>query len=320
MERLNYSTHAIESLQKLQKLLNPRISKDNYLSHNNDFVIRWLQNSAKFMLPHGGRIMDANYEQINPLTHFKLPYNEIAIEFSVTQDPSPGEIACPKRIALCKHYTSITQYIYDFYTGFPHEFLKLLHDKLSEFKELIVLLPLNYIYVDEVGFEWTCGASHTVFANTIQISSCVVDDHIAWDMTDTFYYPFGFYGLDAFAQGYSAENASKDTSDEVNALFQLLICLNCRNIELHKDSAPAKLNQKRKRNSKVEFFDYHVLTVRTNSSKTSNKGTTGKKIREHLRRGHPRTLPNFDRPIWIPSTTVNAGNGNFIDKDYRLLY
>lgn len=334
MERLNYSTSAIEFLSEASKVVGVGMQEEFA------YTIKWLKDAVKFMLPLGGRILDGtNYEKVNPLEFGRLPYKKIAIEFNIKQAAekelaATQRISVPKRIALCEEFT-LDEFVENFYTnldinkGIPN-LRELIQHKLECKSHLIVIYPLNFVATQRcqgklLKEHWAPNLFFTAISDTTELLEQRDENgELYWSMTNILSLPFGRTGLDAVDEiEYSAEQAAIDSSDELNALFQLLTVINCKNIEMVESPAPEKLNKKRARTNKTPFYAYKTLVVRMNKKvcDTTKKVVNSEraKIREHLRSGHPRTLANGNR-IWIPSTTVNAGVGKSLDKDYAFMY
>lgn len=116
------------------------------------------------------------------------------------------------------------------------------------------------------------------------------------------------------------EHAFYDMNDECNAVLELIEALSCSNVS-HDALAVRKQNKSSAKRGALPFDEYRVLTVR--SSSVPNVGNPSvipfdrRSPREHLRRGHIRTLQD-GRRLWINSMVVNANAGGRINKDYKV--
>lgn len=107
-----------------------------------------------------------------------------------------------------------------------------------------------------------------------------------------------------------------DYCDELGALLGFLNALQCSNV--HVERSPARKSGK-KIKSALPFDDYHVLQVALATKPSGQSaGGTHRSPREHLRRGHIRTLQSGKR-IWVNAAVVGAGaNAGKIFKDYAI--
>lgn len=109
-----------------------------------------------------------------------------------------------------------------------------------------------------------------------------------------------------------------DYADEAFALFDLLNALACKNVHIEKSQSKAT-KQGKKVKTALPFDDYHFLTVDVPGKAGVRENWLGgshRSPREHLRRGHIRTLESG--PIWVNACVVNAGIGSEVGKSYLL--
>ena len=98
-----------------------------------------------------------------------------------------------------------------------------------------------------------------------------------------------------------------DYSDEVNALLCFLSALSCSNVGLERVGR----NKTGAIKSALPFDQYHVLKISLpgNRSATNDSGDGNHRSpREHLRRGHIRTLHD-GRRVWVNAAIVGAQGG-----------
>lgn len=104
----------------------------------------------------------------------------------------------------------------------------------------------------------------------------------------------------------------------VSLVLNFLNALACSNV--HTDQLPIERARKKAKDA-LPFDTYHVLTVDSVSHCAGGPSVFGaahRAPREHLRRGHIRTLGD-GRCIWVNATVVNAGRGfGRVTKDYAL--
>ena len=105
------------------------------------------------------------------------------------------------------------------------------------------------------------------------------------------------------------------------AVLSFIAALQCSNVKLMDDVAPAKLNKSRIKKGKEPLFDYKVLTIDTQSATTkkgaANASEPTHSKREHLRRGHIRRLES--KTVWVNPCVVGDSSKGNINKEYRVL-
>lgn len=110
---------------------------------------------------------------------------------------------------------------------------------------------------------------------------------------------------------------ASDYLDEMRALLGLLNVLQCKNVRV--DQSPARKTGRRP-SPALPFDSYHILVLDPDRQSGPGRGPIGthRSPREHVRRGHIRTLPTGDR-IWVNATIVKAGQAaGKVMKDYAI--
>lgn len=102
-------------------------------------------------------------------------------------------------------------------------------------------------------------------------------------------------------------------------LLATLKILQCKNVYIHTESFPERLNKRRKREGKVLGYAKCTIQIK-NEEKTigvsDNQESSGVHQRLHFRRGHIRRLPKGN--IWVREYYAGRANIGTLDKDYKV--
>lgn len=104
-------------------------------------------------------------------------------------------------------------------------------------------------------------------------------------------------------------NNVTDVTDEVKILVEFLQVLACRNVRERSIEPDEKLNRQRIRRGRTPFDVVRVLAVgdvQIGVPGDAYRTEDGFKVREHMRSGHIRRLP--DHQIWVNDCIVAAGS------------
>lgn len=104
-------------------------------------------------------------------------------------------------------------------------------------------------------------------------------------------------------------------NDQHMVLLSFLNALSCSNVAIEK---PAVSPVRRAIKTALPFDAYHIVVIDASPSSAGNTGAshTGRRPREHMRRGHIRRYETGLR-IWVNACVVAAG-GNKIHKEYAI--
>lgn len=105
------------------------------------------------------------------------------------------------------------------------------------------------------------------------------------------------------------QDMSIDIADEVKITVEFLQVLACRNISEIECAPPRVLNAHRRRKNKTPFDTVRILTVGDvviGGARSASESNGEFKVREHMRCGHIRRLP--DHQIWVSDCIVAAGS------------
>lgn len=104
----------------------------------------------------------------------------------------------------------------------------------------------------------------------------------------------------------------------VGCVLVTLKILRCKNVYVHKEPFPEKLNKSRIKKGKIQGFTRHVLHVSGEQREINSTpgGGSHASPRLHFRRGHVRRLQSGEF-TWVREHMVGKLHG-FVDKDYEI--
>ena len=291
----NYCTHAINDLSAT---LNSHIMNGTLSKESRAFVadvIKYLQQSIKFVLPENGKFYDmietkslvsgaASFGnttgrfavlQDHEAESWAPPYKLTAYEYTInmlSQELNPGELKSSKRILLTVDFEDSTFIL-----------LVIWFDSMRSWSPVFGCLQVHKPIVVEDG--------------------CIADG-----VMDVL--------LPSSEQGES--EVVKAIVPEMAALIQAFIFMRCNNVYVKTLPTPIRLNKSRRKKGKPPLFEYKVLEVKESKgiiyeSEPGSMKRTSPRI--HLRRGHIRTFQNGDSTYVSPCVVGNKKQG-MIHKDY----
>lgn len=326
---LNYCAHAIEATRESLKSYHPSMA----VTRKNLYrVTELLERAQKFILPEMGELVDLQNVSEAHRDMLRLPYPLIALEspfYTATGLLTEGplkESKSSRRIALA------------FDESFAQE-----SGLVTPFNA--VGLYLVVLFYDDAEKQWftapmgafiprettiTHGDHRDALSPSMQLmldslvqqgaaklTSTIVEFKffdVLPELTSSFIHELGFETAHARMQ--------MDLRDELMTLWGFCITVNCANIRSLDIAAPQKLNEKRIKNGKLPFYAYKVLDISPESSKSRQASTaqSGDRLapRMHLRRGHPRRLPD-SRVVYVRAAMIGSAHAGIIQKDYRVL-
>ena len=319
IERLNYSTHAIEDLKSTLPNIDDEVTKKV-----TEMLIVRLQKAVKFILPDYGIYYDLKAIDQKHIDLLHLPFNIIAAEYrSPCVNLSGDSVSASKSIALALELHK------------DAEFSALaMMERPREIKPSALIWPIYYI--DMLGL-WVASYCGLVI-NYDQVVSTVIEENDSYELSlaekyqmsltynylDMYKVPIGkpyFDIRDRMDEKEFHMVCMRDAGSEMQAIVQLCSVLNCSNIKQSVIPAPSALNKKRDKKGKMPFYEYRVLEIKTDGVSKKGSGTHSSP-RLHVRRGHPRHYRNPDntvrKVVWIESTVVGKQDNGIIDKDYKV--
>ena len=320
---LHYSTHAATVLGDIAKQFHRSFLGYDQLE---ELLVQWLNRAVVFQLPDNGLLFSDRDFRPELTDLIRLPYPMIAVEFHADDHlfrEESGLARADKRIALAFSPCELPpreKAILAAATGTA--------DWLDEDPAAVAVLALyapNTPPDPRLAWGFAAGlvlwepASHI----PIPTKEVVKPEMPAWAEPRHQSDHSLPVTLLPFKQRMALLNISpndglnsilNDSTDELGAVWDLLSALNCKNVSVHSEAAPAPLNKKRLKAGKLPFKDTHFLDITLNTEaaggRSSGSGAHASP-RVHLRRGHIRHLPATDtreaRNIWINATTVGTG-------------
>lgn len=332
LQPLHYSTHAAIIFKEAAPFLAehwPRYDGFETL------LVEWLHRAVVFQLPDNGQLFEKRDYRPEVTELVRLPYPMMAIEFQADESlfaEESGLSRADKHIALAFSPAALPLK--------EREYLAMLTETtewLEAGPEVLGMLALYAPREPEHPLTAWGFAPGFLFWDPARDQpmphSALTQEVPEWARSrrlSTHSLPVGIHPLRARqAQlGLSFEaikdSTLNDSIDELGATWDLLAALNCRNVGVRCQEAPAALNKKRLKSGKLPFRDTLFLDIAVDSAPRDtgrSSGTGGHASpRAHLRRGHIRRLPATEkrdsRSLWINATHV--GQGVATAKTYRV--
>lgn len=319
IERLNYTTHAIEDLSKTL----PNI-EDSMTKHVTELLIDRLKRSEKFILPDYGIYFDLQSIDQKYIDLLHLPFSVIAAEYrSPCINLDKESVSSSKTIALAIELHK------------DAEFCKVAQlESPREIEPSALIWPIYYVDLMGLWVANYCGLVVKYDQTVIPYTGTDDDDEIAlaqkYQMSLTSSYmemykvPLGkpyFDIKDRMSEKEFHMVCMRDAGSEMQAILQLCSVLNCSNIQQTVVPAPPALNKKREKKGKLPLYEYRILQVKGDRPHKPGVGSHNSP-RMHVRRGHPRHYRNPDntvrKVVWIESTVVGRQDNGIVDKDYKV--
>jgi len=329
-DRLNYTAHAIEDIQRQQdefakypEMAEPLV----------DWTLDHLDQAVKFILPDRGELLDLTGFDQRHAELIKLPYPVTVIEAPFPPRPEQ-RLADTKEVSSRRIGLYIEMSAAEVLSQFPGA------EKPPEGTTGVLVIAVYYI--DDMK-HWEvsgCGAYvaydqqayNSVTGYNTPASLAMLEDvaaegrklsKMAIRSSLVPLRPVVLTGMRK--KGMMTDNEIKSVMlgnllDEQIMMVQLCTVLNCSNVEQADVPVPEKLARARAKSGKLPFYDYKVLTLTGEAAEArrSDRGAQdGSSKRSHLRRGHIRRLG--DRTTWVRPAIVNPGiETGSVEKSYRV--
>ena len=302
---LNYSIHASESLTN-----NPLSSK---VEHEASSL---LTDAAKFCLPPNGTLLDGqSLLSFISSDIIRLPYPVVSLEFYT----NCRNDVTTKHIVLCIDYESS-----------PNNIFSVLARKNNPQIDItggIIVVPIS----SKIN-EWELDGAIAVLYKKSTLNSNYTTS-IYWnDERRLLDFNIDILPVTLTAMMFAINNSEHFTQHFTSivdvhfiALWHTLVCLSCTNISFVKSPAPDKLNKKRIASGKRPLDEYRTIVINNQSHKSTESrstmvdGSPRRLPREHMRRGHIRSMSSGKR-IWINNMVIAAGrNRDKVQQTYKLV-
>lgn len=324
---LNYCVHAIEDIRAVAGAVAPRFE---LTAHAMELVAQMVNQSVKFILPEHGELIDFRKVDEASLQMLKLPFPIVALEIpappngKLIESGPMQETSSSRRIALvwgpeyarncpvAPDYKQDGVYVITIYYTDT--------DKVWQISPMGAFLPCD----TEVRFVKDGARSEIedLSITTLKLTQAIDDKSPILDVHYFTVLPEMRALLEA-SIGKQAATArlELDVRDELMTTWAFCMTVNCVNVAMSTVSAPHKLNAKRKKTGKLPFYEYKVLDLPLGPASASgtagDSGAFRQGPRMHLRRGHPRRLPD-GRLTYVRAAIIGNARQGVIDKTYRL--
>jgi len=326
IQRLNYSTHAIEDLGRLAQQWQREMPETARVIRR---ITEHLESAQKFLLPNRCELLDPETVREAHLDLLKLPYPITVLEVPYQFDDDQSAITrvgdldvmpSTRRIALCFDETS--------WDLAPPALIG-----ENELWQGIYVVPVFYQNETKAWGVCTGGAfvpsDYTMPDEETEASQRFRDDAIQAGLAgkNSLHFRsepfvlcpelFQMY-IETTGKDKATRAIINDTRDEIIFLIQMCSVINCENVKLDAIDPSVTLNKKRKRKGKTPLFRYHVLQIGKTGRETNDIGGTHASPRMHLRRGHIRRLQS-GKTTWVRPSMVNpTSKEGVVMKDYRV--
>ncbi len=326
VQTLNYSTHAIEDLRAAAARMAPAFRQTKVQTLR---IAELIDQAVKFILPDNGDLVELTKIDEVSLGMFRLPFPLTVLEApfppggALVEEGLMKEVASTKRITLAWDETFAAKS--GFAPDFKEEGVYVLSVYYSDDSRQWLAAPLGlFIPLDNnvrtLGTNLGTGPDALMTQHLLSTEASTTKS----SLLDANY----FLVLPQIAELLSEEmghdaalaRMQLDVRDEMLTAYGFCLTVNCVNIGVATIAAPEKLNAKRVRNGKPPLYEYKVLDL----PEPKAHQATGYRLdgsrnapRTHLRRGHPRKLPD-GRLTFVRAAVIGASNLGTLLKDYRV--
>ena len=326
---MNYCTQAIEFFRSrmIRALLHNGKRADADASIH---VISELEQAVKFLLPSDANV---GIEISAPVMNLiRAPYPVLAFECDMhprdgvewkAVDGYTGAIEpSTKRIALVWRVDPKAEMT---------NFAKQITATMGDVKDKIGILVCSLFFMSREGKEFWLIAPGMAFVElgTMDVAADEAKNgamgaisitlfDLMRDMTEEL---LDYHGGDVAQVNLSMSN---DLADEIGVAIRGLAAINARNVHHVTIEAPAKLNAKRRRNGKTEFFEYKILdiflggdrTIRHRDRVASAMANLRMGVKLHGVRGHFKERKTGI--FWWSDFLRGSKHNGVVEKEYRV--
>jgi hypothetical protein len=304
VEGPNYSAHVVDAIPAMVKNL-----RRQGMASDAETLRAWrgmIQRSVKFLLPPAGLYFSAGKGLREGVYPQRMPFPLLSLEVPYPQssDAHAGEKSTRRHI-LCQEATMLLR-------GDRYEIINAPSDPEGFFV---------YIFAwRDATRSWMPQASAAYIRYDVPTGPIGNATYPGEAWAHNAHSTFGFSRVPVLNQIWErtvlqvgpeeADRAfTRDTAEEVRIAFEFLQVLACRNVRQVETPPPLKLNAARAKADKLpidRFYTLKIGDVAIGRPHDAWTFTGGYKVREHLRSGHIRRLP--DRQIWVTDTIVAFGS------------
>ena len=335
IQPLNYSVRALESLHARVPGYKAKVPKSAAQMAR---VANLLERSVKFLLPNCGQLVDVGRLTESHFDMLRLPYPFVALEIpwklenaSLIESGDMKETPSTRRIVLAWEDENAEHVGLCPPAGEPGVWVVALYyqDEIDDWQvaPLAAFLPrVNSVVSNKDLESYIAGGTESdrILFDTLVAEGLASNRSAACQLS---YSPILPEFCDAMARQMGMETAlarmQMDVRDEVCALWEFTMTVNCVNVRQEEVEPSAALNKKRVKNGKLPFFSYKVLQLpaepaaRTRKTAPSEGQGDRNGPRMHLRRGHPRRLPT-GKLTYVRAAIVGSSQNGLVEKAYQI--
>lgn len=286
--------------------------------------VRWFADrigqSVHFSLPDNGELFSDQLRGLRGMD-VRLPFPEITVEYAVDPErfvpAAEAPIFMPKRLVYAAELDPDTvaarfgQSVRESFDNAPVIYILAANEHQGQW------IPITYGWLLPIGWQGQPGettVSPIVAPNpgapTIRGMPMVLCPTLAREIEAH------------FGEQHGRRQMVHDIAGEVTAVLELCEALSCSNVgsTVLQPAAKASVNERRLRDGKVPIYETRTLTVTVPGQSEPDRlgASSGRQgPRQHLRRGHIRTLAD-QRRIWVNACVVGQPGSGRIDKQYRI--
>lgn len=307
-QRLNYSAHVCDELRTLAA----QFRRNGTRPGDREAIKEWIEEidaSVKYQLPENGQYISHSKPLPVGMMLQRLPFRSVSLEvpYPMSADPivrEDGLTASTRRHILCREARQAhagtdadgnDMYLYEYDAAEP---------------DGIHIQTVCWLDKSRCWIPLACGA-FLPYSEPVVFEDAFSGDGRRYAFTSA------FGSLPDFADEEKARlgmkefirNMSIDITAEVKITVEFLQVLACRNIREIESTPPRVLNNQRRRKGKTPFDVVRMLTVGDVLIGRASRPATNDnqfKVREHMRTGHIRRLP--DQQVWVSDCIVAAGS------------
>ena len=333
IQPLNYSVRAIEGLRDIVPKLRKQMPKS---ARQIERVANLVEHSVKFALPNCAELVDVSRITESHFDMLRLPYPVVILEIPwkiadakliesghMQETPSTRRIVIAwdeehaKEVGLCPP------------AGEPGVWVSALYyqDEVDAWQlaPLAAFLPrINTVIPPrELAARAKGSESDQLVLQTLLSEGLATEHSRAVELT---YRPILPEFCEAMVEQMGIATAMArlqlDVRDEVCALWEFAMTVNCVNVRQETIEPSPALNRKRIKNGKLPFFSYKVLQLPAEPAQGLRAGKVqleGDRSgpRMHLRRGHPRRLPT-GKMTYVRAAIIGSSQKGLVEKSYEI--
>jgi hypothetical protein len=334
IQPLNYCVRALESLRERVPGYRSKAPKS---ARQMQRVATALDKSVKFLLPNCAQLIDTRKLTESHFDMLRLPFPIVALEApwkiehaTLIESGHMQETPSTRRIVLAWEDEMAHEVGICSPAGEPGIWVVALYyqDEGDDWQvaPLAAFLPRgnSVVHEKDLAAHIAAGAkSDQIIFETLIAEGLANDRSRACEL---FYRPVLPEFCEAMVDLMGPETATArmqlDVRDEVCAVWEFTMTVNCVNVRQEDVEPSPALNRKRVKSGKLPFFTYKVLQLPAESV-THGKGSRGQLEGErtgprmHLRRGHPRRLPS-GKMTYVRAAIIGSAQKGLVEKSYQI--